>query len=386
MPSKIWNKYKMIKEIETNSNIKTYLTKIEPIVKEIIPKNKEDYYIIIERLERLKIKEELNIYEIIEENERIYIVIDNNDELLSKIDKLLLSDELDIREECIIKGHGRPIKKDEIFDLFKMEKSICKISFENVKGEECQGSGFFCEIDKNFPIKYALFTNNHVLNELNIEIGKTIHFEYLEKSFYNSSYNIVKKEIKITDKRKVFTNKKLDYTCIELFESDGILDYFKIDPKIFEYDKNNLKDNDIFILQYPNDNDLSFSYGKILSLRDNIILHNALTDKGSSGSPIIRRSKESTIIGLHRGVYKSKYNLATYFDSILDNIKEQNNEINCLYIIGKNKTEINLLHDYNLDLNRWNENSKKIYLDEKNYILGMKENIEIYVNDKKIKF
>ena len=34
----------MIKEIGTNSNIKTYLTRIELIVKEIIPKNKDDYY------------------------------------------------------------------------------------------------------------------------------------------------------------------------------------------------------------------------------------------------------------------------------------------------------------------------------------------------------
>ena len=30
----IWNKYKIIKEIDSKSNIKTYLTKIEPIVKE----------------------------------------------------------------------------------------------------------------------------------------------------------------------------------------------------------------------------------------------------------------------------------------------------------------------------------------------------------------
>ena len=125
MPSNIWNKYKIIKEIEDNSNIKTYLTKIEPIVKEIIPKNKEDYFIIMERLERLKLKEELNIYEIIEEDDKIYIVIDNNDELLPIIDKLILSEELDIRKECIIKDHGSPIKKDEIFNLFKMEKSKC---------------------------------------------------------------------------------------------------------------------------------------------------------------------------------------------------------------------------------------------------------------------
>ena len=68
-------------------------------------------------------------------------------------------------------------------------------------------------------------------------------------------------DIKIKENRKVFTNKELDYTCIELFESDGITDYLKID--LLKYDDNNLKDNDLFILNYPNGNDLSFSYGKI---------------------------------------------------------------------------------------------------------------------------
>ena len=137
MPSKIWDKYKKIKKIESNnSNIKTYLVNIQPIIKEIIPKNKEDYHIINERLEKIKEAEEINIYDIIEENERIYIVIDNNEELLLKIDKLILSDELDIKKEGIIQGHGRPITKEEIFDLFKMEKSMCKISFENDKGEK----------------------------------------------------------------------------------------------------------------------------------------------------------------------------------------------------------------------------------------------------------
>ena len=189
MPSKIWNKYRMIKEIKSNSNIKTYLTRIEPIIKEIIPKNIDYYYIIIERLESLK--EEFNIYEIIEENERIYIVMENNDELLLKIDKLILSDDLEIKKEGIIQGHGRPITKDEIFNLFKMERSMCKISYETIDGKKGKGSGFFCEIDIKFPFKYALFTNNHVLNELNIEIGNTIYFECLElkNSLFKSSYN-----------------------------------------------------------------------------------------------------------------------------------------------------------------------------------------------------
>ena len=323
---------------------------------------------IIERLENLK--KELNIYEIIEENDRIYIIIDNNKELLSKVDKLILSNELYIKKEGIIQGHGRPITKKEIFNLFKMEKSMCKISYETNKGKAGKASGFFCEID-NFPIKYALFTNNHVLNESNIEIVKKINFECLvRKSIFNSSYNTIKKKLKITDKRKVFTNKELDYTCIELFKSDGIIDYFKIEPKLFKNDKNNLKDNDIFILQFPNGNDLSFSYGKIKSLKDNKIIHNASTDNGSSGSPIIRRSKDNYIIGLHYGgIKKNKdeysYNLATSFDSILDNIEKQNYIINCIFIPDKDKNEIDLLHDYKKDIKDWKKKYKKAYLEAK---------------------
>jgi len=59
-------------------------------------------------------------------------------------------------------------------------------------------------------------------------------------------------------------------------------------------------------LQYPNRNNLSFSCGKIKYLMDNKIMHNASTDKGSSGSPIIRRSKDNYIIGLHFGGVKKK--------------------------------------------------------------------------------
>ena len=139
----------------------------------------------------------------------------------------MLSNELDIKKEGILYGQGIPIKKEEIFELFKLEKSMCKITFEMLGGGEGKGSGFFCEID-NFPIKYALITNNHVLDEINIEVGKTIHFEYLKfeksKSLFGSSSKskVVKKQIKI-------------------------------------------KDNYLFILHYPNGNDLSFSkYSKLI--------------------------------------------------------------------------------------------------------------------------
>ena len=175
-------------------------------------------------------------------------------------------------------------------ELFKMEKSMCKIETRKITGEKGTGSGFFCKLsDENIPFKCALFTNNHVLNESNIDIGKTIKLEYLEmqKYLFNKSYNPVKKEIIITEKRKFFTNKNLDYTCIELFESDGIKDFFEIDPVLLKYSNEILKNNDIFILQYPNGNELSFSSGIIKDIKGNIFIHTASTEGGSSGSPII---------------------------------------------------------------------------------------------------
>ena len=54
MPSKIWNKYQLLEEISINSNIKTYLARIEPIIKEIIPKNQNEYDLIRERLKLIK--------------------------------------------------------------------------------------------------------------------------------------------------------------------------------------------------------------------------------------------------------------------------------------------------------------------------------------------
>ena len=397
MPSKIWEKYKFIKEFESNSNsnIKTYLAKTELIVKEILPKNEDDYYKISEKLKKLKIdsKEEFNIYDIKEEDERIYVAIENKKELLLKFDKLILSEELNINKQSIIKYQPRPIKFEELYNILKMGNSMCKIYVEKLKETIGQGSGFFCEIE-NFPIKYALFTNNHVLDEKNIETGKTIHFECVEfdKSLLSYSHKIIKKTIKITDERKVFTNKELDYTCIQLFESDNVLNYFKINPKFLECDKNNLKDNDIFILQFPKGNDLSFSYGKISSIKDNKIEYNASTDYGSSGSPIIKRSLENNIIGLHcAGIQKNKkefiYNVGNLFDSILNNIKEQNNEINCIYNVDPNKDEIYLLNDYSLDVSKWYEKSKTKYLEAKSINKKIfEENIELYVDNKKIKF
>jgi len=392
MPS-IWERYQKIEEMDSNSKIKTYKAKIEPIIKEIVPENEKEYLKIKKRLEI--IKEKYEIIEIIEEKGIIYIVINKDDELINIIDELLLTEKLDIQKEGKILGRGNPITKNEILNLLKMEQSMCRINIERI-GEIGHGSGFFCEIEGNFPIKYALFTNNHILNEASLEIGNTIKFKCFESKFLSYSNNIVEKKIKLTSDRKIFTNEKLDYSCIEIFESDGINNFFKIEPHILSNQSKNgkiFKEKDIFILQFINENEISFSDGNIEKLIDNTIIHGASTENGSSGSPIIIRYKNNSyIIGLHKGSIKDENgdlsNLATTFDSILENIKDQINEINCIYLPDKGQKEIYLLHDYIRNISEIdNEEIINVFLEamktNRNFF---ENNIELYVNDKKMKF
>ena len=80
------------------------------------------------------------------------------------------------------------------------------------------------------------------------------------------------------------------------------------------------------------------------------------------------------------------FNLSTNFISILNDIKEQMNEINCIYIADKDNNEINILHDYNKDISKWDENIKKLYMETKNLNkIIYEENVEIYINGKKMK-
>ena len=57
-----------------------------------------------------------------------------------------------------------------------------KIIYEKIEDNKIKKgkrSDFLCEIDE-FPIKYGLFTNNHVLDENDIKKGNTINIELLK--------------------------------------------------------------------------------------------------------------------------------------------------------------------------------------------------------------
>ena len=153
-----------------------------------------------------------------------------------------------------------------------------------------------------------------------------------------------------------------------------------------------MKGNDIFILQYPNGNAMSFSCGKINRIVGNKLAHSASTEHGSSGSPIILRGDDNYVIGLHFGGNKSN-NWATKINDILEDISKdilKPNEIICVYQLNdkdENGKEIDLIHDYSENLSDCGDEFKKSYSEarEMNQKL-FQDKIDMYINDEKRKF
>ena len=92
-----------------------------------------------------------------------------------------------------------------------------------------------------------------------------------------------------------------------------------------------------------------------MNIDNNIIKHSVATTYGSSGSPLIKRFNTNLVIGIHLGGQKFKmsdnknmYNIATCFDVIIEDIKNQlfynkKNNINNNDII-KYRNKINLIY------------------------------------------
>ena len=189
--------------------------------------------------------------------------------------------------------------------LYQMENCICKI--HNKKGSK--GTGFFCKIPFQNHLMPVLVTNNHVLNENEIEKNNDI------KCLINNKVI----NIKIDDSRKTYTNEKLDVTFIEIkLNKDNINE-----NNIMEIDENDLKKDkeiiemeykqkSIYILHYPK-GELSVSYGIINNIIDEKIRHHCNTEEGSSGSPILSL-KSFKIIGIHHAGSNNsfKLNYATF--------------------------------------------------------------------------
>ena len=262
-----------------------------------------------------------------------------------------------------------------------MENCICKIYLEDGK----KGTGFFCKIPFLNNLLPVLITNNHVLNEKDIENNKIIQL----------SINNEVKEIEVDNSRKKYTNpdKNIDITIIEIKPNkDGILNYLEIDENdIFKNKKNielEYKNKSVYILHYPKGK-LNVSYGLIKDIMHNKkINHYCRTEEGSSGSPIL--SLETfKIIGIHFGSSPNKklnYGACIkYAIDLFNNKYKYKNEINIIYKTDKEGIE-NIFGDKFVENNKYNIeliiNGNKNNLIKEYKLKKGRNNIKIIIKNK----
>ena len=227
----------------------------------------------------------------------------------------------DIKTDEIILEDGETINFRELKKIAnsEIEKCVCKI----IKEEEMKsGTGFFCNIPQK-KLK-VIITNNHVINEKNLNEDKKIKIEVEEKE----------KEINLELKRFKTTDKDIDFTLIEIREEDNINNFLEIDENIYT---NDYKNKQIFSVQHPGGDELNYSHGKILGKKDGLLLNSVGTLGGSSGYPLILFNNLK-VIGLHKGcVYdenENKINVGIPINLIIDTIYAIN-AIKCIYRIKK---------------------------------------------------
>ena len=190
--------------------------------------------------------------------------------------------------------------------ISQLDKHICKI----LVSKEKFGTGFFCKIryPDEFRLLPTLITNNHVLNEKELEINHTIKITLEDDT--------IEKNILIDKSRLTYTNPDLDVTIIQIKPEDEIDSFLDIDENVFnkDYAKIYKKDTPIYLLQYPEGVFASHAVGRIDKILKARIFHSCSTEPGSSGSPILLLSNFK-VIAVHKGSKKEKtenINLGTW--------------------------------------------------------------------------
>ena len=189
------------------------------------------------------------------------------------------------------------------------ENSICKIYNSDYK--KYLGLGFFVQIDPllKFPFQRGLCTCNHIFPKEFFNDNEYLYFIHKNsnKKISIKECQIFSKNVKYEDfrkgfdKRKIFVDKELDYTLIEILDSDYII-YRRYE--LFKIESLNQKNySDIAILHYPTDKGLSFSLGTFQKKNDDSLVHNCSTSLGSEGAPIINLNDNQNIIGIHSGKF-----------------------------------------------------------------------------------
>ena len=206
-----------------------------------------------------------------------------------------------IKEKLLNKAIS-PISIESTKKILKqMKKCVCKIYINgNI------GTGFFTKIPYNNKLLKVLITNNHIIHQDIINKGSTINLTLKNDK--------IKKQIQLNNNRKYYTNEFLDTTIIQIIEDDDINYYLELDDEIINNTKfnfneifNNCKNiytnSSIYILNYIKGENIVVSYGILIDINEEGIIHKCDTDFGSSGAPILSL-KNNKLIGIHYGASK----------------------------------------------------------------------------------
>jgi len=220
-----------------------------------------------------------------------------------------------MEKEKKIKNNVEPINIQKIsLILEQMKFYIGKISYKGI-----YGTGFFCYIHFGKDKLTVLITNYHVINKEYLEKNKNINISLNDETIiYSINLNI---------ERKIYLSELYDTTTIEIKEQDNIKNFLELDENIFNETSESFYDSkSIYILQYPNGNDSSVSFGLINNITDYNIFHFCSTETGSSGSPIINLFSNK-VIGVHKeGSKIFEFNKGTFLKKQVKEFYKQNSK------------------------------------------------------------
>ena len=185
----------------------------------------------------------------------------------------------------------------EIMDfLGKAMEAVCEINLSSGFG-----SGFFCKIpytENNNLLLPVLITNNHVLSRDLINSNNDIKITINGKN----------KTIPLKQ-RKIWTDEKMDFTCIEIKEKeDNIGTFYNLDDNILKSNLSNeyyLNQNVLIFAINKENKQIVFSNGLIKRCKDCFFDYTCNTYEGCSGGCIVNQSNNS-VIGIHRGGIETK--------------------------------------------------------------------------------
>jgi len=113
MPS-IWDFCKKVETVESeNTKYVYHKAKLDVALKEIKTKNSQEKLMIFNKIENIKKLAIIKIYDYFDENNTIFILLEDDNEKISNFNKYLFDEEANITKEISLKNHGIPIQKTD---------------------------------------------------------------------------------------------------------------------------------------------------------------------------------------------------------------------------------------------------------------------------------